>query len=33
MIPLTRKSIISKKFVMYVKNDLVPMTTIKNIIK
>ena len=36
MIPLTkkkRKSIISKKFVIYVKKDLVLMITIKNIIK
>ena len=34
MIPLTkkkRKSIISKKFVIYVKKDLVPTITIKNI--
>ena len=36
MIPLTkkkRKSIISKKFVIYVKKDLVQMIAIKNIIK
>ena len=36
MIPLTkkkRKSIISKKFVIYVKKDLVLMITIKNFIK
>ena len=36
MIPLKkkkRKSIISEKFVIYVKKDLVPMITIKNIIR
>ena len=37
MVPLTKKkkkkSIISKKFVIYVKEDLVLMITIKNIIK
>ena len=36
MIPLTkkkRKSIISKKFVIYVKKDLVLMITMKNFIK
>ena len=36
MIPLTKreeKSITSKKFVIYVKKDLVPTITIKNIIR
>ena len=36
MIPLTkkkRKSITSKKFVIYVKKDLVLMITIKNIVR
>ena len=37
MVPLTKKeehkSIISKKFVIYVKKDLVPTITIKNIIR
>ena len=36
MIPLKkkkRKSIISKKFVIFVKKDLVPTMTIKNIIR